>query len=841
MLNVVKFAPQAYEKTNATPVYANAQLASKKAPLYFQYDYGSTPPAVKKVEAVKLDNAGNEVSRTILTNFISVVDNSYISDTSVSISPELDENCIYYFEFTNDKDETFRTNVFETFAPPQLIYSNGVVEDKETGEESVKGLVSVLQFKVISDRLAGVATFTVGFGDGSDPVTTQAGFQDNQSRIVSVEKVIESAGSFTATVTDDFGGSYEIPYTVQDAVSVEVQNYNYSSDGYTASISFEPIAGETAKFYTGTGDVLTVDSNTNYNHKANGIEPGESFKMAFVEPEKWRKIDLIGFIVTLPQFGEIASIDVTGAINLEELQFEGLVPDTVDLSNNALLQKLIVTNRRNPNEYLQSIDVTNNTELTYLELNGTKVSSIDLSQNTKLVDANFNRSQLTDLDISNLSNIETLDVAVNSLTTLTGLTGKTNLVRLNAKYNGLTSVDVSDLTSVKYLDLSSNPLTDLGTAGVTNCVDLLELALSADDLSSYSPLDLSQNSLLEKLNIGSANLTGLNFGSTTYNNLIDVRIANNALSSLDLSGMPAIQTMDFDNISVNFDSIVFNSSSYSTLTDLQVYGNAETSIDLSNFTSIENLNLRNNSLTWAGINLSNNSVITEINLRNNSLTSIDTSAYGSLKTLLLGRRNRERPNNISSLYDITLNTGIETIDISDNPITSETLDFTAYPSLVNIYANDNSDDNDIDLTGIDLTGMVNLQTLQVRNNSVSSITALTDATALQTLDLRGNALSADIAFTGLTALVNIYLQANSLPSLSALNETNVKNIDISDNEIDISSEIDEQLNACETVGNENGSFDSTGGTNAAPTDTATIDNLTTSVEDGGLGWTVNTE
>ena len=91
------------------------------------------------------------------------------------------------------------------------------------------------------------------------------------------------------------------------------------------------------------------------------------------------------------------------------------------------------------NNFLTSIDVTQNTSLWYLYLYGNNISTIDLSQNTLL----------TELDCGN-----------NSLSTL-DITQNTSLEQLNCSYNQLTALDISIFPNMWSLNCSNNLLTCL--------------------------------------------------------------------------------------------------------------------------------------------------------------------------------------------------------------------------------------------------------------------------------------------------------------------------------------------------------------------------------------------
>ena len=104
---------------------------------------------------------------------------------------------------------------------------------------------------------------------------------------------------------------------------------------------------------------------------------------------------------------------------------------------------------------LTSLDVSNNTALTYLRCSSNQLTSLDLSNNTALVHLECRENQLISLDLSNNTALET-----NQLISL-DLSNNTALETLDCYYNQLTSLDVSNNTALTYLRCSSNQLTSL--------------------------------------------------------------------------------------------------------------------------------------------------------------------------------------------------------------------------------------------------------------------------------------------------------------------------------------------------------------------------------------------
>jgi hypothetical protein len=151
---------------------------------------------------------------------------------------------------------------------------------------------------------------------------------------------------------------------------------------------------------------------------------------------------------------------------------------------------------------LSSLDVSNNTSLTKLDIIMTGINSLDLSNNTALNFLWIDNSGFTTLDVSNNTALTNLYVSTS-----------------------LTSLDVSNNTALTSLGVSC-PLTSLD---VSNNTALIELTVTNTPLTS---LDVSNNTALTKLYCYNNQLTSLDVSNNTA--LINLRCDDNQLTSLDV-------------------------------------------------------------------------------------------------------------------------------------------------------------------------------------------------------------------------------------------------------------------------------------------------------------------
>ena len=199
--------------------------------------------------------------------------------------------------------------------------------------------------------------------------------------------------------------------------------------------------------------------------------------------------------------------DLTGIEDfnaLTHLSCSGNLLMSLDLSNNTTLTYL----QSSPNYSLTSLDVSGCNALTYLNCEGTQLTSLDVSQNIALTKLVCSHSQLTSLDVSQNTVLDSLLCDFNQLTSL-DVSGCNALTYLNCRWNPpLTSLDVSQNTALIKLVCSNNPLTSLDVSQNTNLNFLI-----------------CWNSSLECLNLKNGNDTNFQFLWATdnpYLNCIEV-------------------------------------------------------------------------------------------------------------------------------------------------------------------------------------------------------------------------------------------------------------------------------------------------------------------------------
>ena len=214
----------------------------------------------------------------------------------------------------------------------------------------------------------------------------------------------------------------------------------------------------------------------------------------------------------------VSQLTKLDTLNLGENDFE-----TIDLKPLTQLKDL----RLYKNGRLRKLDLSANTALEQLFLQGTSLEELDLTGLNNLVNVAANNCVLTHLVCSNLPKLERLEVFRNKLSELT-LSNLPALREVHANNNGINELKLNNLPALQRLNLYSNFISSF-SAELPN---LMFLFIFDNLLTS---VDLSKTPLLLECMIGDNKLKELNFSS------------NNHLRTIDATNNPLLETINLKN------------------------------------------------------------------------------------------------------------------------------------------------------------------------------------------------------------------------------------------------------------------------------------------------------
>ena len=175
---------------------------------------------------------------------------------------------------------------------------------------------------------------------------------------------------------------------------------------------------------------------------------------------------------------------------------------------------------------ITALDLSKNTELTFIDFSHTKLTTLDTSHNTKLRTLSCNETpSLTSLNVSGNTELRFLYCKQNALTDL-DLTNNLKLEKLECGGNEFTTLDLSKNTSLKYFGFVNSKLSSLDLTNNTNLEELHSFG------NNFSTLDVSKNTKLKILRVFSNKLISLD--TSKNKDLQTLEVHDNPLTSMYL-------------------------------------------------------------------------------------------------------------------------------------------------------------------------------------------------------------------------------------------------------------------------------------------------------------------
>jgi len=250
--------------------------------------------------------------------------------------------------------------------------------------------------------------------------------------------------------------------------------------------------------------------------------------------------------------------------------------------------KIFGSNISNLNVYnknLTSLDVSNNTELTFLNCSTNQLSTLDISKNTALTELSCDNNELTALDLSKNILLTKLYCNINQLTAL-DVSQSSTLSYLDCSFNQLTMLDVSNNTTLIQLRCNNNQLTELS---LSKSINLMMLRCEENKLTA---LDISNNTTLTELDCSLNQLTLLDVSKNIA--LTNINCANNSMAALDLSKNTSLIELVCENDQLT----VLDVSTNTALKKLYCDSNQLSVLDISKNTALTHLGCSLNRLKF---------------------------------------------------------------------------------------------------------------------------------------------------------------------------------------------------------------------------------------------------
>jgi Leucine-rich repeat (LRR) protein len=221
----------------------------------------------------------------------------------------------------------------------------------------------------------------------------------------------------------------------------------------------------------------------------------------------------------------ISTLDLSNLANLEELDCSNNNISTLDLSSLANLEELDCRD----NNSLDEIDVSNNINLTSMDVSNNSLDEIDISKNTELASFLCHHNNITGLETSKNVKLDYLYCTGNDLSTI-DLSNNKVLRTLNIRDCNLTELDVSNNPELSSFSCGDNNLIQLD---ISNNLKLSSFSFRGNNISN---IDITCHKSLRHFNASDNKLTKLDASNNT--NLIRLECQNNNLTEICVWDVP---------------------------------------------------------------------------------------------------------------------------------------------------------------------------------------------------------------------------------------------------------------------------------------------------------------
>ena len=392
----------------------------------------------------------------------------------------------------------------------------------------------------------------------------------------------------------------------------------------------------------------------NKYYKANNYATDTSFgplitesEIETKENEKISKEDLDKIQVLIPDYkNTLKSLQgVEYLSNLKAVLPNVIATDTIDFSYNKKLEvfyfnksavcgyygfyskekwiKNIIFSPQNKIKHIAGVSWGDNLDLSILK--SLEIFDMECSQIDKIVipksikKLNLRLNQISNIDLTNLSNLEELDLVGNFISKI-DLTNLKKLKNIKLDLGFLTkNINFSNNPNLEYIELSGNiPLVLKNrTIDFTNNIKLKTLIIKDNNLET---LNLEKNINLEKIDLTNNNLANLKLNNEKLEYL---NLSNNKnFKNINVTNLPKLKYINLDNTKLKMDSIDFSNNPL--LEEVHINGgdNNSIKIDSLDFSSNPNLKILNVKAKLKKLNIEKNINLNGLYIDYNNITDL---------------------------------------------------------------------------------------------------------------------------------------------------------------------------------------------------------------------------
>lgn len=382
-------------------------------------------------------------------------------------------------------------------------------------------------------------------------------------------------------------------------------------------------------------------------------------------------------------------------------------------------------------------DVGKLTQLTSLKLSDNKITTLDfLEPLEKLVSLDLSNNEITDISaLAGLKSLRTLHLDGNDIEDFTPLYGLNKLTMLTICDIEIKESQLKQLKErlpgcVIYSDEAKEDIIDITLGGKTFKSNVTELDLSGSGVKDISLLSVCTK--LTKLDLSDNSISDIS-ALVDIPGLTELDLSDNSISDISpLVSMTKLTKLDLSNNNIKSAAAL---KELTKLTELQIGGNKLGSFSVvGKLTALKTLGLNDTGLKDSDLSsLYTLKDLKKLNIEDNG--ALTESGVSALQKKLAG----------CTISHSELARSIE-LGGKSFPSDSETVEAT-----------------DLGLTDISrVSGFTNVKHMDLSKNQISSVSALSSLTSLESLDLSDNKITDVSALHSLKNLKQLWLGGNNL-------------------------------------------------------------------------------
>ena len=217
---------------------------------------------------------------------------------------------------------------------------------------------------------------------------------------------------------------------------------------------------------------------------------------------------------------------IEGFLSLDSLTISELQNSDISYLDMSVVPSLKYLDCYNQNGQIDSLNLSQNTELQFLDASGNTITDLDLNNNTMLEYLICNFNQISEIDLSNNLLLRDIWLNNNNLTSL-DLAVNDSLISLRCSLNDITEMDLSNKPNLSTVFCNDNSISVLN---INNAPELSSLWCSGNQISE---LDVLNKPNLEQLFAGDNLLSSLDLSSCS--SLIWIWLYSNQLFELNVA------------------------------------------------------------------------------------------------------------------------------------------------------------------------------------------------------------------------------------------------------------------------------------------------------------------